>query len=157
MADKAKKISELGSMTYAQMNANNLVVIVDNVASQTKKATLRELNSMLNDLPHHLPIQRVTTTTGATNPDYKVVLCDPSTAGGVIQYTMQTVYIDGKDFFVKNINTGSYSVVVSCANNGMETSSGTFANSVTLSNTGDYGHWIWDDNSSVYRLIGGNF
>ena len=102
---------------------------------------------------------KVTSTTPATaNATTKYIICDPNAASGNVEITLPNGNFSGKEYTIKNINDGGYSVNISLANGSayIEDSGGSFGTSVSISATGGYATWVWDEDALTYRIMSNN-
>lgn len=101
-------------------------------------------------------IQSVTVTT-PTVITADVVFADPNAAGGAVNLVLPSAPANGTMVTVKNINAAGNSVYVQT--NGtdiMEIENGSLGSGVyaTISANGGYITWIYESNTTTYRIIG---
>jgi hypothetical protein len=94
---------------------------------------------------------------GPTTISSSVVFGDPNAAGANVNLLLPSSPSDGSIYTVKNINSGGSVVYVQT--NGVlniENESGSIGSGVyaTISASGDFITWIYDNSSTTYRIIG---
>jgi hypothetical protein len=100
------------------------------------------------------PVRVVTDTVYIATATDEVILCNPNSAGANITIDLPVTNVaNGKTYIIKNINAGSYDVIVESANGAslIEASGGTLESNVVLGSTGNCATWIYG--SGAYRLI----
>lgn len=83
----------------------------------------------------------------------EIILCDPNTAGSNVTIDLPNTSANGKTYTIKNINAGSYDVIVTLVNDAsaIEASGGTLSTNVVLASTGNCATWVYG--AGAYRLI----
>lgn len=111
------------------------------------------------NVPFTSDVLRVSNTANVSvNSSVRYVFCDPGTAGGNVMLTIPNGSYDGKEYNIKNVNTGSHGINVQAANGSVtfEDTNGTFVSTVTIDQTHGYIQWVWDATALKYRIFGHN-
>lgn len=108
-------------------------------------------------VPYTPNILRVSNTVNVTvNGSITFIIANPAVAGGNVSITLPNGAYDGKEYIIKNVNTGLYSINVSLANNSaiLEDESGNFVSTYVMATTHGFARWVWDATALTYRILG---
>jgi hypothetical protein len=153
-AQLSSNLSNYVNTAQLSSNLSNYVTGSDLSANLASYALSSDLSDYALANQHPVAVQRVLDDEIiAANTAAKFIFCDPNSVGANITVQLPNTGInDGREFIVKNINSGGNIVTVEVPGLQIEGLSGLESN-VELSNTSYTGHWVWDELSTVYRAV----
>jgi hypothetical protein len=137
-------------------NSGNSSSSVANTANVTAQAAFNSANLFANIVLTKLTNQPTYNVSPTTD---KVLLVSADTVGANVFVNLPTVdATDGKEYVIKNLSSATnYNISIGLADGPagyfVQAADGSFQSSSNLSVTGATAHYVYDDQSSAYRLL----